>query len=396
MNADVRLGRIGGVEVSLSWSVLFIAWLLTWSLASSLLPSQVPDRDPAVYWVAGVVAALLFFVSLLAHELAHALVARREGVEVEGITLWLFGGVAQLHGEAATPRAEAFIAGVGPLVSFVVAGVAWVASLAFGGMGDGATLAGATLGWLAMINLILAIFNLLPAAPLDGGRLLRAFVWHRTDDPLRATQIATRAGRILGAALVALGLAEFAFQADLGGLWTVFIGGFLILAASAEGQSARLRDVLGGVCVRDVMTPDPVAVRDWMTVDEFLAEHAPSYRFTTFPLRGFDGKLSGVTTLGRVTKVPADERAGTRLRDVAVPIADMTTAAPDEPVMELLTRMPAGATGRVLVLRDDDLVGIVSPSDINRAVQLRTASRDEPRDRRPPDEQVESTAGTDR
>lgn len=368
MSADLRLGRIAGVEVSLSWSVLFIAWLLAWSLASSLLPQQVPGMSATVYWFAGAVAALLFFVSLLAHELAHAIVAQRAGLEVDGITLWLFGGVAQLRGEASTPRDEAWIAGVGPLTSLVVAAAAWVASLPFAG--GTPTVVGATLQWLAMINLVLAIFNVLPAAPLDGGRLLRALVWGRTGDRLRATTVASRAGQVLGGVLVALGLAEFAFQANLGGVWTLLIGGFLILAASAENRSAQLRNALGGVTVREVMTAQPVTVRDWMTVTELLDEHARAHRFTTYPLTGFDGRVSGVTTLTRLTKVPPQERTSTRLRDTAVPVAQVATARADEPVVELVGRLPTSVVRRALVYDGDDLVGIVSPSDVNRAMQL--------------------------
>ena len=205
MHETFRLGRIAGIRVGANWTVLVIAFLIAWALATQLLPSAAPERPVVEYWAAGAIAALLFFLSLLAHELAHAVQARREGLEVDGITLWLLGGVAQLKGEAKTPGAEARIAGVGPLVSLLLGAAFGLSALVAQHLGL-PVLVVAAAAWLGGINLVLGAFNLLPGAPLDGGRLLRAIVWRWKGDPLRATRVATSIGRGAGMALIAFGL----------------------------------------------------------------------------------------------------------------------------------------------------------------------------------------------
>jgi Zn-dependent protease len=320
-----RLGRIGGIRVGVNWSVLVVFWLISWSLAAVVLPRQAPGRPSSVYCAAGLATAALFFASLLAHELGHAFVARRAGRRVEGITLWLFGGVARLRGEAENPGAELRIAGVGPLVSLAVAAVSGLLALGADVVGASPLLV-AALAWLAWINGMLALFNLIPAAPLDGGRVLRAVAWRRTGDRLRATTIAARAGRVFGYVLIGLGLVRFAFQGNFGGLWLVFLGWFLLSAARAEETSARLREALAGIRVRDVMTPDPVVGPGWYTVDAFLEEFVLRHRCSAFPVRSFDGDLVGLVPLARLKRVPADQRARTRVSDVACPLAEVPVA----------------------------------------------------------------------
>ncbi|PWR16562.1 site-2 protease family protein, partial [Micromonospora sicca] len=208
MRASFRLGRIAGVPVGVNWSVLVIFLLIAWGLAANQFPRAYPDRPALAYAAAGLSAAVVFFLGLLAHEVAHAVIAKRNGIAVEGITLWLFGGVSELRGEARDPGAELRIAGIGPLVSLII-------GLFFGGIAMLLALAGAhglllgSLAWLAGINILLAIFNVLPAAPLDGGRLLRAAVWKATGDRTKASVVAARAGWVLGALLIGLGLWQF-------------------------------------------------------------------------------------------------------------------------------------------------------------------------------------------
>ncbi|MFC5957209.1 site-2 protease family protein [Streptomyces pratens] len=371
MKATFVLGRIAGVRVGVHWSVLFIFGIIVFGLSQGRLPETYPGRAWAVYWAAGLCTAVVFFASLLAHELAHAVVARRNGVEVDDIVLWLLGGAARLRTEAPSPGAELRIAGVGPLVSLLLGGLfalgAWLLDLA---SGPGVVVE--MVAWLAGINVLLAVFNALPAAPLDGGRLLRAFLWWRTGDRLRATAGATAAGRVLGWLLVVLGLIAFMRTGAFGGLWLALIGWFLIAAATAEGRQAQLRGVLAGVPVRDAMTPGPLTVPADTTVAAFLTDPRYRYRHSAFPVTDDGAAPVGLVTLDGARRVPeADAHAhahALRVRAVMVPLSQVTVVGPDSPLADLLPRMEPGAEHRVLVVDDGRLVGIVSLSDISRAV----------------------------
>ncbi|WP_326753258.1 site-2 protease family protein [Streptomyces hirsutus] len=373
MRATFVLGRIAGVRVGVHWSVLFIFGIIVFGLSQGRLPETHPGRAWALYWAAGLCTALVFFASLLAHELAHAVVARRNGVEVDDIVLWFLGGAARLRTEASSPGAELRIAGVGPLVSLLLGGLfalgAWLLDLA---SGPGVVVE--MVAWLAGINVLLAVFNALPAAPLDGGRLLRAFLWWRTGDRLRATAGATAAGRVLGWLLVALGLIAFMRTGTFGALWLALIGWFLIAAATAEGRQAQLRGVLAGVPVRDAMTPEPLTVPADTTVAGFLTSARYRYRHSAFPVID-DGVPVGLVTLDSARKVPQAEDRAVTVREVMMPLSQTTVVGPDSPLADLLPRMEPGAEHRVLVVDDGRLVGIVSLSDVSRTMTwlMRTA-----------------------
>ncbi|MEV6164931.1 site-2 protease family protein [Streptomyces sp. NPDC052052] len=367
MRASLSLGRIAGVRIGVHWSVLFIFLIIAFALAQGRLPRSYPGHAPVVYWAAGLGAAVVFLASLLAHELAHAVVARRNGVTVDDIVLWLLGGMARLKSEASTPAAELRIAGVGPLVSLLLAGLFvladWLLALV-----SAPGLLVEVVAWLAGINLLLAVFNALPAAPLDGGRLLRAFLWWRTGDRLRATAGATKAGRVLGWVLVALGLLAFLRGGGFGGLWLALIGWFLITAATAEGKQAQMRGLLAGVPVRDVMTRDPLTVPVFLTVAALLADRLYRYRHSAFPVTGADGVPVGLVTLEAARRVPAEERGTVTVGDVMVPLSQVTVADPATPLADLLPGMEPGAEHRVLVMDRGTLVGILSLSDVSRTV----------------------------
>jgi Zn-dependent protease/CBS domain-containing protein len=372
MSASFRLGRIAGVPVGVNWSVLVIFALIAAGLSAGQFPRSYPDHSPWAYAAAGIGAALVFLLGLLAHEVSHAVIAKRNGISVKGITLWLFGGVAELQGEAESPGAELRIAGIGPLVSLVIGGI-------FGGIAallaaaDADNLAVGAFAWLGGINVALAVFNILPAAPLDGGRLLRAALWKWRGDRTWAAVVSARAGRVLGWLLIALGLIQFLLGAAAGGLWLALIGWFLLGAAGAEERQAEVGQALSGVKVSDVMSSNPQTVPPDIRVAEFIDHYLFGYRHTVFPLAE-DGRPVGLVSLDRVRQVPPDQRERTGLREVACEESDLTIASPEEPLTELLPRLSQCADGRALVVTEGRLVGIVSPSDVNRAM-LRGSSR---------------------
>ena len=370
MNQNVRLGRVAGVPVGANWSILAIFVLIVWELADLVFPGYHPLESPDLYWAVAVVAAVLFFASLLAHEVSHTVVATRNGIGVRAITLWLFGGVSELEGEALTPAADFRIAIVGPLTSLALAAAFGAVGILMRHTSGSVGLVASAVGWLAWVNLILGGFNLVPAAPLDGGRVLRSYLWHRSGDRVRAATSAAHAGEVFGYLLVGFGALEF-FTISLFGLWFVFLGLFLLSAARSEKNDVVLRTSLARVHVRDLMTPDPVVFPSCATVGELLDHQPIDLRFGTFPLVRPNGQLEGLTTLTRVRLVPVHLRGTTRLIDTACPLGEVPAADPDEPIPDLLERMQQAPDGRALVIGPDRrLVGIVSPSDIARYVQL--------------------------
>lgn len=369
MRATIPLGRIGGVTVGLNVSVLFIVAILVFGLAFGRFPLVFPGLSAAAYLLAGVVSAVLFLASLLAHELAHALMAKRHGVEVERITLWLLGGMAELRGEPRTPGADLRIAVVGPATSLaagLVFGVLAVLATALGA----APLVTGMFVYLGGVNVLLAVFNLIPAAPLDGGRVLRAALWSRWGDRGRAAIAAARAGRVFGYVLIAFGFLQVVLGAGFNGLWLALIGLFLVNAASAEEQQAQVGAALRGILAGDVMSADPVTSRPDETVAALIDDVVMRRRLSTYPLVDEDGSFAGLVTLNRIRQVPPEARPVTRLRDIACPPGEVPAATPEEPLTDLMKRMSGCADGRAVVLNPGGrLVGVLTPSDISRAIQ---------------------------
>lgn len=374
MKETLSLGRIAGVRVGLNWSVLVIIALVAVTLAEGRFPDAHPGHPAWAYWASALSAAVVFLASLLAHELAHAVVARRNGVQVDGITLWMLGGVARLHSEAPTPAAELRIAGVGPLTSAVAGagffGLAvWLDALHASGLVVEAV------AWLAAINFVLAVFNALPAAPLDGGRLLRAFLWHRTGDRMRATHGAAAAGRALGWFMIVTGFAAMVLTGDLSGLWPALIGWFLVATATAEERQTQLRGVLDQIPVGRVMTRDPITVPGTTTLAAFLSEGPfGRYRHSAFPVLAPDGTAAGLVTVRLVEDIPLRARSTTTIAEVMRPLREVITAAPDDWVVDLLPRLQTSRDRRALVLDDGHVVGIVTLADITRALSWLTAA----------------------
>jgi Zn-dependent protease/CBS domain-containing protein len=355
MNDTFRLGRIVGVRVGVNWTVLVVFTLLAYGLGAERLPQSYKGLHPVVYVLGGLFTAAAFLASLLAHELAHAIVARRNGLTVEGITLWLLGGVARFEGEPESPGAELRIAGSGPLVSLLLGVVLASASAVLLLAGMNGLVAGC-LAWLAAINVVLALFNVIPAAPLDGGRLVHALLWRLSGDRTKATLRAAQAGRGFGWATMVAGfyLALWNFS----GLWLILIGWFLVVAAGLEAAQARVLTRLDGITIGRIMTPDPFTVPGSMTAAEFLREMLPRHRHTAYPLVE-DGVVRGIVTAERIRGQQAGEAVGRVAEEAGRTSAEASLA-------ELLPRL---GRERLLVFDGDRLVGIVTPRDLARVLE---------------------------
>ncbi len=383
MGRDIPLGRIAGIRVGMSWLVPLIGLLYAVTLAENRFPFEVPGQSTAAYWAAGLGGALLFFGSLLAHEVGHALVARREGIGVQGISLWLLGGLAKLEHEARTAGAELRIAGVGPLTSAAVGAGFYLLHRALDGAGGAVELAANLFGWLALINLLLAAFNLLPGAPLDGGRVLGALLWLQSGDQTRAQRAAARVGQVLGAVLLAVGAMLTFGRGGLGGdgggdngIWLLFVGGYIFASASSELRSSASLGVLRGVRLGEVMDADPPVLPEWMTVGDLVTGAGAYAPHTAFPVQGLDGRITGLLTAEVVRASDPRLWNTLRLSDLAFPIARVQTASVDDPVLSTLQRARSGATDRVLVLQPDGRVaGVVGPESGERAMQRSAGGR---------------------
>ena len=365
LSGNISLGRIGGVEVRINWSWLVIFALIVWTLADGVFPSTNPGLSGNTHLAMAIVAALLFVVSILLHELGHAWEARREGLEVDGITLWLFGGVSQFKGGFPSAGAEFRIAIAGPLVSLVL-GVFFVL-IAIAGLPSAVD---GVAAWLGYINLALLVFNLIPALPLDGGRVLRAALWQSKGDLAWATRVGTDIGRVFGYLFIGLGLAMFIFQGSFSGAWLAFIGWFLLQAATAEARYIATEAALHGLRVRDLMVRDPVTVDGDLTVGQFMDEVARSRRFTTYPVVD-GGRPIGLLAFGSVAALPRSEWDSRRVREAMLPLDRVPQLTEDETAIDALTALSSPTSNRGLVVENEHLAGLLSITDLTRALELR-------------------------
>ena len=362
----IPLGRIAGIPIGVNWTWLPIVALVIANYASDVFPSQNPGLSDTTYLVMAAALALLFFAGLLLHELGHALVAKRQGMQIEGITLWLLGGVARILGEFPSPGAEFRVAVAGPAVSFVIgatfAAVAWLAPLP--DAVDGVVV------WMGISNLFLLAFNLIPAYPLDGGRILHAVLWRFQRDRGSATRVSVGIGRGFGLVMIGLGVAAVAFGLGPGLVWLSVVGLFLVMAAGGEGRTEHVREMLDGLTVADVIERDPVCVLPTLTLAEFFDAVVWSQRYTTYPV--FDGEhVVGMLPFRNVAAVPRSQWEETRISEVMTPLESGVLLDEQETLTEAVGRLAADPLQRGLVIEDDRLVGLVSVSDVARAFERR-------------------------
>ena len=368
MRQDIRLGRVAGVAVGANWTVTVILVLIAWLLGVSVLPGAYPHQAHALYWSAAVAGAVFFLASLLAHETAHAVVARRNGVRVRSITVWMLGGIAEMEGEPPDAGADLRIALAGPATSTLAAGVFLGAAALLGAVGAAAVTVAAA-QWLAIMNGLLAAFNLLPGAPLDGGRVLRALLWRHYGDRRRAEAIAARAGQFLGAAVTAFGVFELLAWRSFGGLWLMLVGWFLLAAASTEQQAAAAAAALAGVRIADIQTADPELAPGLSTVRDFIEMAAGRSRQDAFPVVDFNGRLTGLITTDQLASIPPGDRALVRLDQVALAVPPVYRAAPTDPAAPLITRRPLGGQILAVVLENGRVAGLVTVEGVRRALR---------------------------
>ena len=363
MMTGIRIARVLGFDLrlDLSWFVVFL--LVLWTFAQYVFPGRVVGYGPVVYGAMAFAGAVLFFVSVLLHELAHSVVARARGIPVEGITLFIFGGMARVRADVENPKDEFLITVVGPLSSafiglillgFARVGAAWGITEPVTGVAS----------YLALLNLILAGFNLIPGFPLDGGRMFRSLVWYVSKDPRKATRWASYTGRAFGLLLIGCGILTLWEGGLVWGMWLIFIGWFLAQAAEASYRQLILRRILEGVTALEAMTRAPETLRPEVTLRDVVDQYFLRRRYNSFPVEDDQGNLLGLITLSQVKKVERDRWPTVRVGEVMMPLSETVTVRPHDTLADVLSKLEQAGAGRALVVDNDRLEGVISNADV--------------------------------
>jgi Zn-dependent protease len=364
-----QLFKIFGIPIGIDLSWIVVATLVSWSLARGYFPMVAEGLEASTYWAMGITGALGLFASVVLHELGHSLVARRYGVEIRGITLFLFGGVAELASEPPSPRSELWVAVAGPITSVLLSLGFFGAVVVAGGAMPLPLLA--VIQYLAFINMMLVVFNLVPAMPLDGGRVLRAILWARSGNLRRATRISSQIGGMFGFVLIALGVLAFLQGNYVGGVWWFMIGLFLRAAASSAYQNVLVRRALEGEPVSRFMEPDPVVVPRAISVRELVEDYVYRHHFKAFPVVDGD-RLVGCVTTREIKGLPVEEWDQQTVGAIARACSEENTLHPDDDALEALAKMSRSGVSRMMVVeRPDRLAGILSLKDLLRFLSLK-------------------------
>lgn len=364
-----RLGSIFGFEIRIDYSWFVIFLLIFWTFSFASFPFNFPGFSSGVYLAMGLASTILFFVSLLAHEISHSLVARARGIPIEGITLFIFGGVSKTRGEAKSPGDEFWIAIVGPITSLVIGVALWLLGANGIRAGWSIPVSGSAL-YLGVLNLALAVFNMVPGFPLDGGRVLRSIIWKITGSVTRATYYSSLVGQGIGYLLIVLGVVQAFAVSPIGGIWLAIIGWFLRNAAAMSYKQHLLHGVLEGVPAADAMTPNPATVSPDLTLKEVMDGYFLRERYEAYPVVR-DEQTVGLVTLDQVRAVPPELWPIRHVGEIMSPAPDGLTVTPDAPMTQVLEKLQSSGLERVLVTRGDHLEGIITMADLT--VWLRRA-----------------------
>jgi Zn-dependent protease len=366
----LKLFRVLGIQISLNYTWFIVFGLIAWSLASGYFPSRYPDLNPTAHWVMGFLGAFFLFLSVLVHELTHSYIAKREGIEVKEITLFIFGGVSQLTKEPEDSKKELKVAIGGPLSSLVLALVFWILSKMISSTPPLILYTG-LLRYLAFINLSLALFNLIPGFPLDGGRVLRALYWRKTGSLKKATRIASESGKWIGVGVILFGLFLILMGNLIGGFWFVIIGIFLRSAAEGGLQQVMMKGALEGVKVKELMSQGVISVPPSLSIQRLVEDFYLTHKHITYPV--IEGeRIIGIITLKQVKEVPRDQWKEKTVREVMMSLREEMVLDPEGESVDALQKMIRTGEGRLPVVKDRRPVGMITRRDILNLLEIKT------------------------
>jgi Zn-dependent protease/CBS domain-containing protein len=369
----LKIARVGGIDIKLHWSWALILLLLTYQLAVGYFPLFVPNASPLLYWSLGLIAAIIFFISVLLHELSHSFMARARGYKVTDIVLFIFGGVSNIEEEPKKASDEFLIAVVGPLTSFIIAAVCFgLLQLVVPPVRNVGASVAATLQYLAWVNGLLGLFNMIPGFPLDGGRVLRSIVWAVTGNFQTSTRIAGLIGQLVAYGFIFWGLYQTFAQGDFGGLWIAFIGWFLLNAAQQSVSGASMREAFRGVTVQQVMEPAPSSIQPQSTLAHLLSSYILPYNLRAVPVADQSGKLVGIITLGDIKEVPQDQWGTVTVGELMTGPDKLRVVSPNDGLERALQFLQQGDFDQLPVVDPNGhLVGILTRAHLIRWLQIR-------------------------
>ncbi|MBI5875999.1 MAG: site-2 protease family protein [Deltaproteobacteria bacterium] len=377
MGRGVKLFRVLGIQISLDYTWFIVFGLVAWSLAQGYFPITIPGLTTFTYILVGIISAALLFACVLIHELSHSYTSNKLGLDVKEITLFIFGGVAHLTKEPEDPITELKIAVAGPAASVALAATFWLLMHLAAAISAEPVLS-AVFGYLAMINMVLVVFNLIPGFPLDGGRILRAIWWKKTGDLQKATQVASQVGKGFAVLLIGFGFFQIFMGNFIGGLWMIFIGMFLQQAADSSYKQLLVKKTLETIKVGDAMTRNVVTITEDSTLSTVVEKHFFGYHFVGFPVSSVrqahdtsDGRITGMLTLNNVRLIPKEQWDTTLARDVMDNISPDAILRPEDNAMDALSRMISLDIGRLLVMDNGKLVGIITRRDIMKLMEFK-------------------------
>jgi Zn-dependent protease/predicted transcriptional regulator len=371
---SMSLGKLMGIPIRIHYTLWFVFLLIAWSLAYGYMPQEYPGLGAATYWGIGIISAVVLFASVLFHELSHSYIAKKNGLPIARITLFFFGGVSEMTEEPHDPSLEVRMAAAGPLMSFLIAGL--LGALWYMGTLARAPLAAvAILRYGAIINIVLGIFNLLPAFPVDGGRILRGSIWKRTKDLYRSTVTATRVSEYLSFLMIGAGLVTLFFGNFVEGLWIIFLGWFIKSGAEQSLRQTLVGEVLSGVRVEDIMTKNVLTIPPDITVQELISDFFLVHRHGGYPVVE-NGHILGLVTMQCVRAIPKERRENVTVRTAMVPCERMVTVGPAISALDAMNIMARKNIGRLLVLEKGSLVGILTRGDLMRTVRVKQQLED--------------------